>query len=77
MNDRLLRSAIRMDATGVELLGLPRVVKIGLGLSIFNFIGTIGALGASAVLSLTDAGKTVVFDVMQFLGVRRAKGVDA
>lgn len=128
MNDSLLRSAIRLDATGVGLLGLgaalfanslarltglttfqcyvtsatfvfygivgnllarlPRVVGIGLGLSIFNFIGTIGAfaLVASAVLPLTSAGKavvlacgayTLVFGVMQLLGVRRTTGVDA
>ena len=126
MNDSPLRLAIRMDASGVGLLGLgaavfagslarlsgrtppqcyvtaagflcygvignllarrPRVVGIGMGLSAFNFLGTIGALAlvASAVLPLTGFGKTVVlacgaytlvFGVMQFLGVRQAKGV--
>jgi hypothetical protein len=126
MSDSLLRLAIRMDATGVGLLGLgaaafagplarlsgltplqchvtaagfpcygvignllarrPRVMGIGMGLSGFNFLGTIGAVAlvASAVLPLTGFGKTVVlacgaytlaFGVMQFLGVRRAKGV--
>jgi hypothetical protein len=126
MSDSLLRLAIRMDVTGVGLLGLGaavfagplarltgltplqcyvtaagflfygvignllarsrRVVGTGMGLSAFNFLGTIGALAlvASAALPLTSAGKTVVlacgaytlaFGVMQFLGVRRAKGV--
>lgn len=126
MSDSLLRRAIRLDATGVGLLGLiaaafagplanrtgltpaelyvtagaflfygvvgnllarrPRVVGIGMGLSAFNFVGTIGAVAlvASAALPLTDAGKTVVlgcgvytliFGVMQFLGVRRATKV--
>jgi len=125
VNDSLLRLAIRIDATGVGLLGLlaaafagpiarltgltsaqcyftagafilygvlgnvmarlPRVVGIGMGLSAFNFIGTIGALifAASSALPLTSAGTTVVlacgvytliFGVMQFLGVRQAMG---
>jgi len=94
MNDSLLRRAIRLDATGVGLLGLAaaafaeslatttgvtttqlyvtavafiaygfvgnffarltRVVGIGMGLSAFNFIGTIGALAlvASAALPI-------------------------
>jgi hypothetical protein len=128
MNDSLLRRAIRLDATGVGLLGLAaavfaeslstttglttaqlyvtaaafivygvvgnlfarltRVIGIGMGLSAFNFIGTIGALAlvASAALPLTSSGKavvlacgayTLVFGVMQFIGVRRAKGVAA
>ena len=125
MSDSLLRRAIRLDATGVGLLGLgaavfagplahltglttaqcrltagaflfygvvgnllarrPRVVGIGMVLSAFNFIGTVGALAlvTSAALPLTNAGKavvlacgayTLVFGVVQFLGVRRAKG---
>jgi hypothetical protein len=125
MNDSLLRRAIRLDATGVGLLGLAaavfaeslstttglttaqlyvtaaafivygvvgnlfarltRVIGIGMGLSAFNFIGTIGALAlvASAALPLTSSGKavvlacgayTLVFGVMQFIGVRRAQG---
>jgi hypothetical protein len=125
MNDSLLRRAIRLDATGVGLLGLAaaafaaslttttgltttqlyvtavafiaygvignffarltRVVGIGMGLSAFNFIGTIGALAlvASAAIPLTSSGKavvlacgayTLVFGVMQFIGVRRAQG---
>lgn len=128
MSDSLLRLAIRMDATGVGLLGLgaatlagplsrlsgltplqcyviaaaflfygvignllvrlPRVAGIGMALSAFNFLGTIGALALveTAVLPLTDAGKTVVlacgaytliFGVLQFLGVRQATGVHA
>lgn len=123
MSDSLLRLAIRLDATGVGLLGVgaatlagplsrltgltpvqcyitaasfliygvvgnllasrPRVRGIGIGLSAFNFAGTIGAvaLAGSTALPLTSAGKTVViacgvytlvFGVMQFLGVRRA-----
>ena len=125
MNDFLLRTAIRLDATGVGILGLgaaafagplarltgltptqcyltagaflfygvagnllarlPRVVRIGMGLSAFNFVGTLGALGlvSSAALPLTGIGKavvagcgvyTLVFGVMQALGVRRAIG---
>jgi hypothetical protein len=65
-----------------------RVVGIGIGLSAFNFIGTMGALilVASSALPLTSAGKavilacgayTLVFGVMQFIGVRRARGVTA
>lgn len=128
MNDSLLRRAIRLDATGVGLLGLTaaafaeslstttgvtttqlyvtaaafivygvvgnllarltHVVGIGMGLSAFNFIGTIGALAlvASAALPLTGSGKavvlacgayTLVFGVMQFIGVRRARRVAA
>ena len=61
-----------------------RVVGIGMGLSAFNFVGTIGAVAlvASAVLPLTGAGTavvlgcgvyTLIFGVMQFLGVRRAR----
>jgi hypothetical protein len=127
MNDSLLRRAIRLDATGVGLLGLgaavfagplarlsgltplqcyvtatgflfygvignllarrPRVVGIGMGLSAFNFLGTIGAVAlvASTVLPLTGTGKAVViacgaytlaFGVLQVLGVRRAIGTD-
>lgn len=64
---------------------LQRVVGIGMGLSAFNFSGTIGALilVASSVLPLTGAGKavilacgvyTLVFGLMQFLGVRQAMG---
>jgi hypothetical protein len=66
---------------------LPRVVGIGMGLSAFNFLGTIGALAlvASAGLPLTSAGTavilacgayTLVFGVLQFIGVRRAIGTD-
>lgn len=123
MSDSLLRLAIRLDATGVGLLGVgaatlagplsrltgltatqcyitaaaflfygvvgnllarrPRVRGIGIGLSAFNFLGTIGALAlaGSTALPLTSAGKAVViacgvytlaFGVLQFLGVRRA-----
>ena len=123
MSDSLLRQAIRMDATGVGLLGLgaaafagplatltgltvgqcyftaasflvygvlgnllarsPRVVGIGKGLSAFNFTGTVGAviLVLSQWIPLTGAGKaiviacgmyTLVFGVLQYLGVRRA-----
>ncbi len=123
MSDSLLRLAIRMDATGVGLLGVgaatlagplsrltgltaaqcsitaaafllygvvgnllarrPRVRGIGIGLSAFNFVGTIGALAlaGSTALPLTSAGKavviacgvyTLVFGVLQFVGVRRA-----
>ena len=63
-----------------------RVGGIGMGLSAFNFVGTIGAVAlvASTVLPLTDSGKavvlgcgvyTLIFGIMQFLGVRRATGV--
>jgi hypothetical protein len=58
-----------------------------MGLSAFNFLGTIGAVAlvASTVLPLTGTGKAVViacgaytlaFGVLQFLGVRRAIGTD-
>lgn len=128
MSDSLLRRAIRLDATGVGLLGLSaaafagplarltgltatqcyitsaafifygvvgnllarlrHVVEVGKGLSAFNFIGTIGApaLVASTALPLTSSGKavvlacgvyTLIFVVMQFLGVRQATGVRA
>jgi hypothetical protein len=128
VKDSLLRLAIRMDATGVGLLGVgaaafarplanvtgltvtqcyvtagaflfygvagnllarrPRVMGIGMGLSAFNFVGTLGALGlvASAALPLTGTGRavvfacgvyTLIFGVMQFLGVRRAMGAQS
>jgi hypothetical protein len=128
MSDSLLRRAIRLDATGVGLLGLlavafagplarltgltaaqcyitsaaflfygvvgnllarrREVVGIGKGLSAFNFVGTIGALAlvTSAALPLTSSGKavvlacgvyTLIFGVMQFLGVRQATGAHA
>lgn len=70
---------------GNLLARIPRVVGIGTVLSAFNFVGTIGALilVASSVLPLTSAGKavilacgvyTLVFGVLQFLGVRQAMG---
>ena len=60
----------------------PRIRGIGIGLSAFNFVGTVGALAlvASDVLHLTGAGKTLVlacgaytllFGLLQAAGVRR------
>lgn len=60
----------------------PRVRGIGIGLSAFNFTGTIGAVAlvASGLLPLTGAGKAIVlacgvytlaFGVLQAAGVRR------
>ena len=63
----------------------PRVRGIGIGLSAFNFTGTVGAVAlvASGALPLTSAGKaivlacgayTLVFGLLQAAGVRRARG---
>ena len=60
----------------------PKVRGIGIGLSAFNFTGTIGAVAlvASSALPLTSAGKaivvgcgvyTLVFWLLQATGVRR------
>ena len=60
----------------------PRIRGIGIGLSVFNFTGTVGALAlvASAVLPLTGTGKalvlacgayTLLFGLLQAAGVRR------
>ena len=60
----------------------PRIRGIGIGLSAFNFVGTVGALAlaTSTVLPLTGAGKalvlacgayTLLFGLLQSAGVRR------
>jgi len=60
----------------------PRIRGIGIGLSAFNFVGTVGALALapSTVLPLTGAGKalvlacgayTLLFGLLQSAGVRR------
>jgi hypothetical protein len=62
----------------------PRIRGIGLGLSAFNFFGTVAALAtvASGVLPLTGPGKAIVlgcgiytlfFGAMQLVGVRRLR----
>jgi hypothetical protein len=122
IKDALLRTSIRLDATGVGLMGLgiaafvgpfarhtgftpawsyglaaaflfygvvgnwlanrPGIRPIGIGLSLFNFVGAAGqiALVLTGVLALTGAGKAtlvfgglwaLVFGVLQLLGVRR------
>ena len=68
---------------GNLLAGRPRIRGIGIGLTAFNFVGTLAAVAlvASAVLPLTGAGKAIVlgcgvytlfFGILQWIGVRRA-----
>lgn len=83
MSDSLLRRAIRLDATGVGLLGLGAAVFAGplanlTGLTTAQCHLTAGAflfygIGGKAVV-LACGAYTLVFGVVQFLGVRRATG---
>lgn len=78
-------SFLLYGVVGNLLARRPRVRGIGIGLSAFNFSGTVGAvaLAASTVLPLTGAGKaivlacgvyTLVFGIWQAAGVRPARG---
>jgi len=66
---------------GNLLAGRARIRGIGIGLSVFNVVGTVAAVlfAVSAVLPLTGIGKAIVlgcgvytlfFGVLQWIGVR-------
>ena len=115
--DSLLRTVIRLDATGVGLIGLgiaaqagrfarltglapawsygigaafvfyglvgnwlagqPSIRRIGIGLSLFNFLGAAGqiAIVPAGLLALTGAGKAVMvaFGLVQSAHVHRPR----
>ena len=69
-------------AAGNLLAGSAQIRRIGIGLTVFNFVGTVAAvaLAASTVLPLTGAGKAIIlgcgvytlfFGILQWIGVRR------
>ena len=76
-------SFLLYGVVGNLLARRPRVRGIGIGLSAFNFTGTVGAVAlvVSDLLQLTGAGTalvlacgvyTLVFGLLQAIGVRRS-----
>lgn len=69
MSDSLLRRAIRLDATGVGLLGLGAAAFAG---PLANRTGL--TTGLTMTQCYITAGAFLFYGVMQFLGVRQATG---